>query len=85
MRGSYVELRIDVSSEADYLLPHLPESCITSRMAYLVAAPAFCVHSSLCEFIAEKGARMTPVELLLLVWIIAVGIANARDKEDLGL
>jgi len=28
---------------------------------------------------------MTPVELLLLVWIIAVGIANARDKEDLGL
>jgi len=28
---------------------------------------------------------MTPADLLLLIWIIAVGIANARDKEDLGL
>jgi len=28
---------------------------------------------------------MTPADLLILVWIIAVGLVNAREDEDLGL
>jgi len=28
---------------------------------------------------------MTPAEFLVLVWVIAVGIANAKHKEDVGI
>jgi len=28
---------------------------------------------------------MTPAELLVLVWVIAVGIVNTKHKEDLGI
>ena len=37
-----------------------------------------------CTSVA-KGALMTPADLLILVWIIAVGLVNAREDEDLGL